>query len=158
MDKDVLKLAETIGNFIQYWGFKEIHGKVWTLVYLSQDPISAKELKESLDISKALLSSTIKELKEHKLIDDAGFGAHGTQLFQAQENILIAITNVLKHREKKFITEAKVASKAIKPNAKVDHKRLMKLKTMINLSSKTLNTLIKWEHLSLAEWKIFGRR
>jgi two-component system phosphate regulon sensor histidine kinase PhoR len=37
-------LSEQIGDFIQYWGFKKIHGMIWTHLYLSSTPLSAHEL------------------------------------------------------------------------------------------------------------------
>ena len=34
-NESAIKLSGEIGNFIEYWGFKKIHGKVWALVFLA---------------------------------------------------------------------------------------------------------------------------
>ena len=33
------KLAEGFGQFIRYWGFRQIHGEVWSVVYLAPAPL-----------------------------------------------------------------------------------------------------------------------
>jgi len=40
------RLADSVGDFIRYWGFKEVHGRIWVHIYLSDNPITAKELTQ----------------------------------------------------------------------------------------------------------------
>ena len=42
------ELAEFVGEFIQYWGFKRIHGKIWAHLFLSEVPLDATTLVSSL--------------------------------------------------------------------------------------------------------------
>ncbi|MFQ5770977.1 MAG: hypothetical protein ACE5HX_10610, partial [bacterium] len=56
------RLAESVGEFIKYWGFKEIHGRIWVHIYLSQAPITAKDLTEKLGVTKGLISMMLSEL------------------------------------------------------------------------------------------------
>lgn len=61
-------LAEQVGSFIQYWGFKKIHGQIWTHVWLAKNPIDATTLVLRLEVSKALISLAIKDLVHYDVI------------------------------------------------------------------------------------------
>lgn len=62
------RLAEQVGGFIEYWGFKKIHGQIWTHLYLSPIPLSAQDLISRLKVSKALISLSMKDLIDYKLV------------------------------------------------------------------------------------------
>lgn len=49
-------LANEVGDFICYWGFKKIHGRLWTHIYLARVPLDAGQLMQRLKVSKALIS------------------------------------------------------------------------------------------------------
>ena len=66
------ELISNIGAFIEYWGFRNIHGRVWGTIYLSNKPMSTPEIVERLDVSKALISGAINELLDHGLIERVG--------------------------------------------------------------------------------------
>ena len=34
-------VADTIGQLVEFWGFKRIMGRLWTVLYLEPEPISA---------------------------------------------------------------------------------------------------------------------
>ena len=36
LDRRVLEVCDAIGEFIEYWGFKSIHGRVWAMLALGQ--------------------------------------------------------------------------------------------------------------------------
>jgi DNA-binding transcriptional regulator GbsR (MarR family) len=64
----VQQLSTFIGHFIRYWGFRNIHGQIWTIVYLSETPLSGAEIVKFLKVSKALVSPALKELEMEGLI------------------------------------------------------------------------------------------
>ena len=42
-----LDVCDAIGDFIEYWGFKRIHGRVWALVALSSKPLPQVEIAKT---------------------------------------------------------------------------------------------------------------
>lgn len=104
---EVQQLADEVGEFIKSWGFKKIHGRIWTHLFLSDEALSAKDVMKSLDISKALFSITINELLEYEMVTASGFADDGSRLYVANGDVNQVIFNVLKHRELKMI--AKIA-------------------------------------------------
>ena len=38
-----VRLAERVGELIGFWGFSPHTGRIWTLCYLSEDPIGAAD-------------------------------------------------------------------------------------------------------------------
>jgi len=100
-----LKLAELIGNFIEYWGFKAVHGRIWTMIFLSKEPVNAKFLIDKLDISKALVSMSIKDLLHYNVITEVEKDGPSTQKYTFNPDIFTVVTNVLKTRESQLLRE-----------------------------------------------------
>ena len=43
--------ADTMGELIAFWGFKSSMGRIWTLLYLSEDPVPADVIAERTSLS-----------------------------------------------------------------------------------------------------------
>lgn len=104
-DKKLRDFANSVGDFIRYWGFRRIHGQIWALVYLSNKALSGAGLMRALKVSKALISPALSELLDYKLILNAG-GDLKTKLYTANPDISSVIENVLKTREKELLKES----------------------------------------------------
>ena len=102
VNTNLIKLSQTIGDFIRYWGFRRIHGQIWTQIFLSQKALSGAELTRSLKVSKALVSPALKELLKHKLIFEQRIDAK-TKAYTANPDVLGVIRNVLVRREAQLI-------------------------------------------------------
>ena len=162
MSKQVENVAETIGSFIQYWGFKSVHGKIWVYIFLSDTPVSSRYLKEKLGISKALLSTSISDLKEYKVIQSAGYGEYGSELFIANTNVFEAIRQVLKQREQRLVLDVKKAVKELNKLSVDDLKdnhiskhRLKTLSSLVSHAQKAINGIIKLETVFFRNWERF---
>jgi DNA-binding transcriptional regulator GbsR (MarR family) len=104
-DQDLQKLSHSIGQFIRYWGFRKIHGAIWTQLYLSKTSLNCTELTQKLGVSKALVSPALEELVEYKLIHEAPAPNEKTKVYQAAENINEVIQHVLKTRESTMLKQ-----------------------------------------------------
>ena len=104
-DQKLQNLSLSIGNFIRYWGFRRIHGAIWTQIYLSKTPLSCTELSVKLDFSKALISPALDELCRYHLIFEAPAPNDKTKVYQANEDINEVIRHVLKAREAKMLKQ-----------------------------------------------------
>ena len=97
-------LSEQIGDFIQYWGFKKVHGIIWTHLYLSSTPLSAQELIKKLGVSKALISLSIKDLLHYRLILQTDESIDKKNKFYiANPDVFTVIRNVLETRETRML-------------------------------------------------------
>jgi DNA-binding transcriptional regulator GbsR (MarR family) len=109
LSPELQALADSVGKFIQYWGFKAIHGRIWTLLFLSEEPLSSVELSRYLKVSKTLLSFSVNELLGYQVIHEVGKGPRRTVYLRANPNISSVILNVLRNRERLMIQEAYAA-------------------------------------------------
>lgn len=110
-------LADLVGDFIRYWGFRKIHGEIWTVVYLSNEPLSGADVVKLLKVSKALVSPALKELEHEGLILPAESENSKTKRYKAEENISKIIRGVLCRREKPMMN--KILSSYLKLQAEV---------------------------------------
>lgn len=151
-DKSLQTLSLSVGNFIRYWGFRRIHGAVWTQLYLSKTPLSCADLTLNLGLSKALISPALDELCKYKLIFEAPAPNEKTKLYEASENINDVIRHVLKTRELKMLKQIskdfssfnKSASKS--ENLRED--RVQSLQSMILSANMMLEIMLAQEDLT----------
>ena len=66
--RNLQQLSTRIGHFIRYWGFRKIHGEIWSIVYLAKVPLSGIEISRILKVSKALVSPALKELEARGVV------------------------------------------------------------------------------------------
>ena len=142
-------LAELVGEFIQYWGFKKIHGKIWLNLYLSEAHLDAAALMSKLNVSKALISISIKDLLDFGVIIERGLSAEGTRTYVANPDLHTVISHVLRQREKVMMgkiqaafTQLKNVSKEEILNNKIESTRVKELDRFIRNGEKGLNTLM----------------
>ena len=57
-----------------FWGFKHNMGRIWATLYLSERPLTARELKEGLGISVGSVSMTLAELERWGVVHVAAGG------------------------------------------------------------------------------------
>ncbi len=95
----LMRVANSIGEFMHYWGFKRIHGQVWTLLFLSDSPLSGVKISQQLKVSKALISLVLHELQDVELIVPVDLNNKRIKAFRAQSDVMPTIRSVLIRRE-----------------------------------------------------------
>jgi DNA-binding transcriptional regulator GbsR (MarR family) len=103
--RNLRKLSLSIGHFIRYWGFRRVHGAIWTQLYLAKTPLSCTDLTHNLGLSKALISPALDELCKYKLIREAPAPNQKTKVYVAAEDVNEVIQHVLKTREAKMLQQ-----------------------------------------------------
>ncbi len=146
---EIDNLCELVGEFIQYWGFKNIHGKIWFHLFLSQTPLDAKNLMEKLSISKALVSISIRDLLIYDVILEHGLSPDGTRTYVANSDVKAVVERVLRGREKVMMAKIKGSFQNLKQVSSVElseqdiqSKRLKELEKLIGKGDKMLNTVM----------------
>lgn len=112
MPKQVLELADQVGSFIEYWGFKKIHGRIWTLVFLAEEPVDANYLIRHLDVSKALVSMSLKDLMHYRVVLECP-KEKATIHYKPNLKITSVILDVLLNREAKMLLNIRTQSELL---------------------------------------------
>jgi HTH-type transcriptional regulator, glycine betaine synthesis regulator len=157
------ELAEQVGHFIEYWGFRAVLGKIWCHLFLSKDPLDASELISRLQVSKALMSISLKELLDYKVIEVFGKSERGTTLYSPNPELTDVILNVLRRREKKMLSQIGAAQQVLrdlpdqeKQEANIDSARLEHLGEMIRSAQAILGALVNlgtYDFVGIADFK-----
>ncbi len=154
------KLAEQVGEFIHYWGFKRIHGKIWTHLFLAKQPLDAADLVREMKISKALVSISLRELLDFEVVFEAGKSARGTNLYRTNPDILAVILKVLREREKKMLYEVRTAFELLgaaphdqREKAGISPKRITQLSTLIQNAETSLESVIALKSVDFGPWR-----
>lgn len=106
----VQDVCDSAGSFIEYWGFKAIHGRVWMLLALSRDPLSQSQISTQLNVSKSLISGTISELLGYGLVSASS--NHRNAPYVSNLDIWPIISKVLRNREWLLLETARLALEA----------------------------------------------
>ncbi len=139
-------MASSVGDFIRYWGFRRIHGQLWTQIYLSQNALSGAELVKALGVSKALVSPALGELINYRLIECTEVDGR-TKKYAANPKVFEVIQKILKDRERSLIAKAKenfelLSSLTRENDPLINNERLRALGEMISAGSFALDLVI----------------
>ena len=102
-------LCLKIGKFIEYWGFKEIEGRIWCHLLLAQRPLCPSDLINRTGVSKGLISIALSRMIEYNVIRLEHKEGRRTQFYQINENVTQVIKGVLNSREKNMLLQIEQA-------------------------------------------------
>ena len=144
----VLQACDAVGRFIEYWGFKAVHGRVWTYLTLRGQPVRQIEISTTLGLSRASVSVTLAELEKLTLVRRSSTAKRSP--WESQTTVWPVITDILRKREGVILREAQDAlGKALRA---IDHQpgkyhpeRLRELLTMTDMMHALLRLLLGLE-------------
>ncbi len=99
-------VSDVIGRLIEFWGFKRNMGRVWTVLYLSPDPLSAEDLRQSLQLSSGAVSMTLSELARWGVVRKVWIQGERKDFYTAEVQLWRMISRVFNEREKSEIVAA----------------------------------------------------
>jgi HTH-type transcriptional regulator, glycine betaine synthesis regulator len=100
------EVADAIGALIEFWGFKRVMGRIWTILYLQDEPLTAAELCERLEISTGAASMTLAELERWGVVRRSRKPGDRREYFEAETDIWKMVSRVLRERELSQIERA----------------------------------------------------
>lgn len=107
IDEAVDRVAEAIGDLMEFWNFKNSMGKVWAILYLSREPLTADEIGRRTRLSSGSVSMTLNELRLWGVVgrsrETAGKGPRRRKTYVAETDILAMVTRVFRERELKQV-------------------------------------------------------
>lgn len=91
--------SDAIGRVMEFWGFKRNMGRVWTVLYLADRPLSAHDLRERLQPSAGAVSMTLKELSAWGTVRKVWIQGERRDHFAAEGDLWKMVSRVFRQRE-----------------------------------------------------------
>jgi HTH-type transcriptional regulator, glycine betaine synthesis regulator len=95
--------AETMGELIAFWGFKASMGRIWTLLYLSPDPLPADVIGERTQLSAGAVSMALAELQQWGIVDRAVHPGDRKRHFRAETDVWGIVRRIVRDRELRLV-------------------------------------------------------
>ena len=129
------QVAEAVGELIAFWGFKKGHGQIWTLLYLRDAQLTAKEIQDAFSLSKGGVSQLLKDLEEWRVVKRLSVEGKRAMVFAANTNLLEMIALVFQKRELMVLEKVILSLKAVEntlelrpDTSRVTRQRILKLR------------------------------
>lgn len=94
-----LRVAEVIGGLMEFWGFKAVMGRLWTMLYLSPEPLPAAELGERLQASAGAVSMALNDLQKWGVVKKSWKPGDRRDYYEPETSIWKMVTRVFRERE-----------------------------------------------------------
>lgn len=148
--------VEAVGNVIEFWGFKRNQGRVWTLLYLRGEPLTAGEIERELTLSKGGVSMLLRDLERWGVIQRVRQPADTVWRYAAETDLVRMVTRVIEEREAGFVARIRAdlaeARRLAHEAGGVDTERLQRLEKMATLAEhveKAIRLFIKTARLDV---------
>ncbi|MDD9965050.1 MAG: ArsR family transcriptional regulator [Myxococcales bacterium] len=93
-------VSEAVGRLMVLWGFKRNMGRVWTILFLSDRPLTGRQLQERLSLSSGAVSMTLSELARWGVVNKEWVPGDRRDYHIAEGNLWKMISRVLRERER----------------------------------------------------------
>ncbi|ATB33501.1 GbsR/MarR family transcriptional regulator [Melittangium boletus] len=96
--------TDSVGNVIEFWGFKRNQGRVWALLYLRGEPLTAAELERELVLSKGGVSMLLRDLERWGVVRRVRSPQDNAWRYAAETDLIRMVSHVVEDREAAFIS------------------------------------------------------
>ncbi len=152
-------VVNRMGEFIEYWGFKNVHGRIWAHLFLAGQPLDSHCLTARAGISKALLSMSLNELLEYDVVQTVGKSKSGAVRYDTNQDLATVIAGVLRKRERRILSGLSSASQSLSSlppelqgECTVNSERAQKLRDFVSTAESTLESLLLFRDVSFESW------
>lgn len=156
-------VGDAIGRLMVLWGFKRNMGRIWTSMYLSDEPLTAQTLRERLGLSSGAVSMTINELARWGVVQRVWVRGDRRDHYVAEANVWRMVSRVVRERERSEIGVAieafeqalavleRAAPGRAATRARVQGERIGKLLELARFGQTMLDALVQSARLD-ASW------
>lgn len=95
-----LLAADAIGDVIEHWGFRKALGRVWTVMYLQGEAVSAGDIQERLQMSAGAVSMALTELQRWAVVRRVWRPGERREFYEAETDFWKMISKVVQERER----------------------------------------------------------
>ncbi|MCB9746168.1 MAG: hypothetical protein H6741_00835 [Alphaproteobacteria bacterium] len=106
IEEAIRLVADSVGDLMEFWNFKPSMGKVWTVLYLSQEPLSADDIVHRTGLSAGSVSMTLNELRTWGVVHKVRRPGERRRLYEPETDIWSMVTHVFRERELKVVRSA----------------------------------------------------
>jgi DNA-binding transcriptional regulator GbsR (MarR family) len=99
-------VSDAIARLMVLWGFKRNMGRAWALLYLSDEPLTAHELRRRLRLSAGAISMTLNELARWGVVRKIWRQGDRHDYYEAESSLWKMISRVLRERERAEVVGA----------------------------------------------------
>jgi DNA-binding transcriptional regulator GbsR (MarR family) len=151
-------VSDVIGRLIEFWGFKRNMGRVWTVLYLSPEPLSAEDLRDALKLSSGAVSMTLSELARWGVVRKVWIQGERKDFYASEVQLWRMISRVFNEREKSEVIAAIDAFEdalrqldrirrtapdaSTRARAELQHERISQLLELARLGRRLLDALV----------------
>jgi DNA-binding transcriptional regulator GbsR (MarR family) len=149
-------VSDSIGRLIEFWGFKRNMGRLWAILYLTDQALSAPEIQERLQLSSGAVSMTLNELTRWGVVKKVWIQGERRDHYTAEGNLWKMISRVFNERERVEVLDAIdvmedairfLKDKAREPQerarAQFQEARIRELLDLARLGKQLLDALVK---------------
>lgn len=94
---------DAVGNVIEFWGFKRNQGRVWALLYLRDEAMTAADIEKELELSKGGVSMLIRDLERWGVVLRVRLHGDSSWHYRAETDLMQMARRVIEEREFTFI-------------------------------------------------------
>jgi hypothetical protein len=141
-----LDAAAAVGGLIEYWGFKHIHGVLWTLLYLHGAPGNQASLCTWTGYSRGAVSMALQELEAWGVVRSERPVASRELRYRAVTDLAGMIRTVLERRELPLLRDAGTRFAAAARQSREYPEAAARLRTLAGLSEAgawTVDTFVR---------------
>lgn len=96
-------VADTVGELMRFWNFKPSMGRIWTVLYLSPEPLDAEQIEAATGLSSGNVSMTLQELLQWGVVRRVPGVGSRRRLFEAETDVWALIARVFRERELRLV-------------------------------------------------------
>jgi DNA-binding transcriptional regulator GbsR (MarR family) len=156
-----LLAADAIGDVIEHWGFRRALGRIWTILYLAGEPLSAAELSERLQMSSGAMSLALTELQRWGVVHRLTRPGERREFFEAESSLWKMISRVINERERHLAHSARErleeAARRLRaapqsPGITGAHARVKRLLTLTNIAETMIQNFLSSRFANFSEF------
>lgn len=95
----ILRVVDTVGGLMEFWGFRRAMGRMWAMMFLTPQPMSAQELGERLAMSTGAVSMTLAELVKWDVVHKTWVPGDRKDYYEPETSIWKMVSRVFRERE-----------------------------------------------------------
>lgn len=161
LDAELLA-ADAVGDVIEYWGFRKALGRVWTVLYLSDEPLPAATVGEQLSMSTGSVSMALSELQRWGVVRRVWLPGERREFFEAETDLWKMISKVISERERFLATtvrerlERAIDAQKSAPHTPGAKARLERLKHLLDMAMVAEHVIDLFLRSRKADFSSFG--
>ncbi len=95
-----------MGELIGFWGFKASMGRIWTLLYLTSEPLPADKIGEHTGLSSGAVSMAVSDLLLWGIIERTPAPGERKRHYTAETDVWAMVRRIFRERELRLISRA----------------------------------------------------